>query len=686
MSTWSHGHKRGLHPPRLGFNSAPLIRIAKPACNRRLSLVPCEERPIVGLLADQQAASRHRGRHARLLAGPGTGKTKTLVELVASLINDGDARHDEILCLTFTRAAAAGLRSKIGRRIVGDPPEVYTLHGYALKQLMTLRVDLGAGPGRVRVADDWEERWIVEEDLKVILEEGRVTAVRDRLRNLAAAWESTPEPNVEARHPDTQLIGALVQHKHHYQYFLRSELVYRLKEQFDANPYLTLTGRYKYVVVDEYQDLNRCDVAVIDAIAGAQEAHLFVAGDDDQSIYQQLRHAHPQAIRDFVASHDAADLRLVTCVRCDRRIIELARLVIDQEVARTPKNHEPHTSAGPGILEIVSFPNGNEEAKGVARIARKFMDAGVEPHEIMVLLRSDKYGRFSDPIEQELLARQVPAFVRTEAQTPLDENEGRALLAYLRLAVDRNDDLAWRTVFKTGHVGVGDEAVKAMHEYATAVGHSIADSIVEVAADPTLIDRFGDAIALAHIRVVGQVADVVAATPLDTATVAEVIDSAARQLPPSDKLTAAIGELKGLVTLWSPTSLSEFLSSLALRKEEEEALAPNSVNVMTAHRAKGLDACVVILAAAEEELFPGIGIVDEERRLFYVSITRAKHALFITHSERRDGVQRHAGTGVPVHHRTTFLNPSGIGSRRGNGWLDTYTPDPTLLSPITPAD
>jgi DNA helicase II / ATP-dependent DNA helicase PcrA len=329
----------------------------------------CEDRPITGLLGDQKVAAAHRDRHARLLAGPGTGKTRTLVELVASLINDGSATAPEILCLTFTRAAAAGLKSKIAKGIgEADLPPVSTLHGYALQQHMARNVDVGSGRGRARVADDWEERNIVEEDLKVLLEETKIKDVRTRLANLASAWESSPNPGVEERHPDNALVGALRRHKDQYRYILRSELVYRLKEQFDANPYLELTGTYKYVVVDEYQDLNRCDVAVVDAIAAAHGSYLFVAGDDDQSIYQQLRNAHPQAIRDFVDAHDAADLRLVTCIRCDRGIIDLAHQVISQEVGRTDKDHEPHESAGPGIVEASPPARAPGRAPGPVRI------------------------------------------------------------------------------------------------------------------------------------------------------------------------------------------------------------------------------------------------------------------------------------------------------------------------------
>jgi DNA helicase-2/ATP-dependent DNA helicase PcrA len=131
----------------------------------------CEGRTIIGgLLPEQAVAAAARANDARLLAGPGTGKTKTIVEHVVNLIGDG-VPGAEILCVTFTRAAAAGMRRKIGEALGAGAvtPEVYTLHAFALKVLMVRKVNLGSGKGRVRVADDWEERWVVQEDLRDLL-------------------------------------------------------------------------------------------------------------------------------------------------------------------------------------------------------------------------------------------------------------------------------------------------------------------------------------------------------------------------------------------------------------------------------------------------------------------------------------------------------------------------------------
>jgi DNA helicase-2/ATP-dependent DNA helicase PcrA len=504
------------------------------------------------------------------------------------------------------------------------------------------------------------------------------------LRDLAAAWESSAEPDAEQRHGDPGLIGALRQHKGEYRYILRSELVFRLKEQLDANPYFPFTGNYKVVVVDEYQDLNRCDVEVIDRIA-SRGAMLFVAGDDDQSIYQQLRHAHPQAIRDFVLEHSAADLRLTTCVRSDSQVIALAGNVISQEVGRAPKTLIPHGSAGPGIVEGIAFRTGDDEAHGIAQLVKKFVDLGVREQEILILLRSDFHGAFSTPIKTALDQLRIPSVVRTPERSALDSAAGRELLALLRLSLDGADDLAWRTSFETGGLGVGKTALAALHQLATSTpGMSFAGAVAVAEANPVTLGRSGTAIARAVATVRHRLASMAAAAPQESAAVAEIIEAAAKELPASPELSTAAGELLGLTILWTPTSLTDFMGGLALRQEEEESLVKGSVNIMTAHKAKGLDTCVVIIAAAEEELFPGRGQRDEERRLFYVSLTRAKHALFVTHAVQRYGQQARAGTGHPIHHLTKYLDGAGLVFRPGLTFINAFNPDVALLSPRPP--
>lgn len=154
--------------------------------------------------------------------------------------------------------------------------------------------------------------------------------------------------------------------------------------------------------------------------------------------------------------------------------------------------------------------------------------------------------------------------------------------------------------------------------------------------------------------------------------------------PASPEMTAVEGELQSLSLAFSPVDLGDLLVQIALRRvDEEEAIMPASVNIMSMHKAKGLDACVVIVAAAEEQLIPGPNYRDEERRLFYVSLSRARHLLFATHASARTGQQARSGNGDPRNHtRTTFLDQSRLTAERGADFITAFTPDVNVLTPL----
>jgi superfamily I DNA/RNA helicase len=173
-----------------------------------------------------------------------------------------------------------------------------------------------------------------------------------------------------------------------------------------------------------------------------------------------------------------------------------------------------------------------------------------------------------------------------------------------------------------------------------------------------------------------------AAPPIDLEA---LVDTTAGFLPASPELEAARAELGALARAYLSTDLAEFLTSIALRKEEEEAIVPNTVNIMTMHKAKGLDACVVFVAAAEHEvLVRNPADTNEARRLFYVSLSRAKRALFITHATRRTRLQAHSAAGGAVLQRARFLQTRGA-SRPGNQFANTFIVDPLLLQAEQPA-
>ena len=316
-----------------------------------------------GVAPDQKLAIQYVGGHARLLAGPGTGKTHVLTRKVMWLVLKEGIAPADIIALTFTRLAAAQLREKLKESLdphgVSTPP-VSTLHSFALRQILHNKQTVRELPVPVRVADDWEERHIIQEDLKRILELPRIEKVHDLIQRLSADWETlkAEEGGWEESFPDPRFLGALEQHKAVYGETLRSELVYRLKRALEQRGEFNLDHEYKYVLIDEYQDLNACDLAVVRSLSTNTEgAKLFVVGDDDQSIYG-FRYADPVGIRRFPEDYGAERLDLEVCFRCDKEILKQAEFVASQDIKRLPKKTRPRDNAedgiGKGVKEKVS--------------------------------------------------------------------------------------------------------------------------------------------------------------------------------------------------------------------------------------------------------------------------------------------------------------------------------------------
>ena len=205
------------------------------------------------LTEEQKIAASHFGKHARLLAGPGTGKTRSLTQRVMYLVEEKNVAPNSILALTFTRAATAELKGRLKVEFGegGKLPRVSTLHSFALKTILenSARVRL---PSPIRIVDDFEERWIIQEELKAVLGLQKVSQVADLLNRMSADWEQLTQ-DWEARFPEPKFLGAWREHRSVYGYTLRSELVYQLKLALSEGQ-LQLEEPPAHLLVDEYQD------------------------------------------------------------------------------------------------------------------------------------------------------------------------------------------------------------------------------------------------------------------------------------------------------------------------------------------------------------------------------------------------------------------------------------------------
>ncbi len=622
------------------------------------------------LLPEQATAAGHIGSHARLLAGPGTGKTFTLTRHVCFLVCERDVPVESILAVTFTRAATRELRQRVEKQLgEEDCPRISTLHSFALRQLMRnarLITDL---PQPLRIADDWEERNIILEDIKRLLSLRRISQARDLLNELSADWQTltADEADWDRRFPNPRFLGAWREHRQTYGYTLRAELVYQLKRVLEIRGDFELEGPISHLLVDEYQDLNRCDLAVIHEIA-SRDVELFVAGDDDQSIYG-FRRAHPEGIRRFLRQYPGAeDLSLEICRRCDRGILDLGLFVASQDLRRIEKAIRSEPGRGAGEVAILRFPNQNAEANRIAALCTHLIEHhGCSPSDILILLRSDHNGAFSSLIREKIEQVDIPVAAAADTASPLDDGDGRAFLAFMRLAANREDSLSWRTLLHLWCRGIGAGAIDALYDLARSGGQTFARTILAAHEDADILpsghrSRLGRAIG----RVLDRLNQALPAEALEEhETSEELLDTvraAADVLIGDDDLKEAV--LSGLELTAEAiecTTIDELVRATEVVRESiEQEIEEDAINILTMHRAKGLTAEAVIVAAAEDQYLPGRAqgdAVDDERRLLYVSLTRAKHHLFVTYCDRRTGPQQYTGrdSGRPIRSLTRFL-------------------------------
>lgn len=614
---------------------------------------------------DQIKAIDHIGVHARLLAGPGTGKTKTLTSRVLSLILKHNVSPEKILLLTFTRLAAAQLKEEIKKVLSPfnkESPQVSTLHSFALRQIIhnTGRVD--GLPKPIRIADDWEERHIIQEDLKKVLNLNKISEIQHLINQLSTDWETLriDEIGWEKQFPNPAFLGAWNAHKNQYGETLRAELVYQLKKQLSQNREFKLDGIYEHVLVDEYQDLNACDLAVINEIV-KRNAELFVAGDDDQSIYG-FRFANPIGIRNFDQFYsNTQKLALEICFRCDKNILQSAEFVANLDPARLPKPTRSKDGAEDGKVLIIGFKDQSHEAKLIAKKIKSIISKGIKPDEITILLRSDKNGLLSKPIIEALKELQIDVSLSTESELE-EQSEYRTVLSIFRLLVDSSDSLAWRTLLQIGKKGLGEECIKHIWEYANNKGLRFSAALQKLANNIDEIPKFGSKIS-SFVLEINKIVSEFEPEKMESGIIDKVLD----KFITGEELRKQVHNyFFEILQNQEEINLENLIKAVSISSEFiEQETKLNAVNILTMHQAKGLSFDVCFIVGAEDQFIPGRNIGDkegDERRLLYVSMTRARHELYISYCSRRVGQQKHLGSNSGVESRslTRFLKDSKI--------------------------
>lgn len=571
----------------------------------------------VGSDAYQIAASvRHR---IRVVAGPGAGKSFAMKRRVARLLELG-VEPDAILPVTFTRVAAEDLhRELVGMGVPGcDELKGRTLHSLAMRILM--RQNVLDATGRVpRPLNDFELPPL-EADLG-----GGVREVRKRIRAYTSAWARLQhdEPGFIRSEEDAEFEPRLQAWLRFHNAILIGEVIPVLHAYLRSNPAAPERRRFRHILVDEYQDLNRAEQSVIDLLS--DNADVCVVGDDDQSIYS-FKHAHPEGIREWLDENEGADdLTLAECRRCPVRVVHMANSLIAHNVNRpVPRALRPRPGNGDGDVRIIQYADINSEIRGVSALAANMMEAGIPPGEILVLAQR---GVIGTPIYEALVERGVSAH-SYYAEAELDQEDAQKRFALLKLFVDRDDRVALRWLLGLGSnswLQGGYARLRAHCEEAATTPwtalETLASGAMSIAHSGFLVARFGsiraDILALEALQGLAEVIDVL--FPEGLQAVRDLRALALKTLESVD-----VDDRGGF--------LSELMSAIATPEVPSEI---DEVRVMSLHKSKGLSAAVTIIAGCVEGLLPmraddswsarfRAEHLEEQRRLFYVGITRVK--------------------------------------------------------------
>lgn len=591
---------------------------------------------------DQVRAVTHERGPLLILAGAGSGKTRVITRRIAWLVRERAVPPWRILAVTFTNKAANEMRERVVHLLGTDdaPSWMGTFHSIGLRWLRKYADRLGY-PSDFVVYDDDDQ----ESVLRRLLRErglqkqgiGPYRSYIDRLKN-----DGLLEP------PDRPMF----REAEHAEVFAAYQRVLREAQAVDFGDLLCLPlkvlrehddvrerlrSEFLHILVDEFQDTNLAQYEILKLLVGS-ERNLCVVGDDDQSIYS-WRGARVENILDF--RRDFPDATVVT-LRANYRsrapILRAASRVIAFNRRRHPKDLDPARGDGGSVTLHTAFGE-REEAQYVVRQVRARQAEGIPLSRMAVFYRTHAQSR---PFEDALRSLGIPYRVVGGIRF-YQRKEIKDVLAYLRLIVNPSDSVSLERIVNVPPRGLGPATLARVHEEATARGESLLMALarvgdrcgpatqkrirefVETVSSLALLARDTDAVSVirATLERTGYLAYLKAdETPVGIARVENV-----------EELVAAARDFmatSGRTDLWS------YLDRVSLLQPTDEGDGVEALNLMTVHAAKGLEFDCVFLCGLEEGLLPHIGAVgneraiEEERRLMYVAMTRAREALYLT--------------------------------------------------------
>jgi DNA helicase-2/ATP-dependent DNA helicase PcrA len=613
-----------------------------------------------GLNPEQRRAVETTEGPLLILAGAGSGKTRTLTHRIAYLMKGLGVAPDRILAFTFTNKAAQEMRERVAALVGADARSMWigTFHATAVRMLREGMPLLGRDP-RFLVYDADDSRAVMRDVVRELNWDERQWTPQALLAQVSRAKNQCQGPEAV---DDGSFLGRRVAEAYRrYQAKLEQVnavdfddlilLAVRLLETVPEGRE-RFGSRFQYVLVDEYQDTNHAQYRLIRALA-ATHRNLCVVGDDDQSIYG-WRGADVRNILEFQQDFpDAVVIRLEENYRSTACILGAANSVVRNNRSRLGKElwtRRPHGAK----VKVLEAADEEAEAWFVAQAIHDLVRTGRKPGDIAVLYRTNAQSR---ALELALSRTGIPYRLVGGARF-YERKEVKDLIAYLRVTYNPDDDMSLARIVNVPRRGIGEVALARLRAYAADAGISLTAALAEAHRVPGL--------APPAARAAQQLAELMdgwrrrQGTPLADLVLQVAEESGLAPALRAERTQDAEDRLNNLGELASEAKrfqdqqgsddLGEFLGWIALVTDLDSAKTDGQgVWLMTLHSAKGLEFPVVFLTGLEEGVFPhlramegGDDELEEERRLMYVGITRAQDLLTLTYARQRTMMGRTA--------------------------------------------
>lgn len=588
-------------------------------------------------------------------AGAGSGKTRLLTHRIAYLIKEKCVKPYNILAITFTNKAANEMRERLDG-MLGDSAAdlwVFTFHGLCLRMLRRYIKNLGGYTSNFSIYGEQEK----EHSIKRILKEMHVEddIVKIVINSISDAKNLGTEPD-EYRKINSWRENIDVIAKAYFEYEkelkkcnaldfddLLNKAYYLLKTDAEAREYYQ--DKFRYIHVDEFQDTNTIQYNIV-KILGAKHGNIFVVGDEDQSIYG-WRGANFANIFDFTSDYSAKVYKLEQNYRSTKKIIDLANRIIKNNSSRLDKKLWTDNASGEEVRFYPARSDGDEADFVVSTIYKLKSQCGYRFSDFAILMRINSLSR---SFEERLIQYGVPHKIYGGFKF-YDRKEIKDLLAYLKIIGNHNDNEAIMRVINFPKRGIGDGTVAQLRNYADVTGQTLYDVIYGLEKNEDLPQSvIKKVLPFTNVLQCMENAHVSGCSLFDLVCyIIKLIglrECYGEDSEENETRKNNIRELAHGIEQFEKDNpgagLDDYLQMISLYSDLDEMSDENDcVNIATIHSAKGLEFKVVFVVGLEEGIFPNSrraesdGETEEERRLMYVAVTRARERLFLTMARSR---------------------------------------------------